>query len=411
MVPDERPDERLSTGFPGVDRVLGGGVVPGSVVLLAGEPGIGKSTLLLQLAANLAARAGPCLYASGEESRAQVAARAGRLQVPEDAAAFVGGRDLPAVIDAARLAQPPVLVVDSIQAIRDPEQASLPGGPSQVRACADALVGLAKEHGIAVILAGQVTKEGDIAGPRTLEHAVDVVCAFDGDAATGLRVLAGGKNRFGPEGELAWFEMGTQGLREVDPVGLLSSPDAEVGSAVALMSAGRRAVAVQVQALAAFTDGPPRRHVSGLDPRRFALVAAVVDRALGARLHRAELYGTAAGGLRVEDPGCDLAVAAAVASAATGEPPPEATAFIGELGLTGSVRPPPNLGPRLAAASAAGVRTVYCAGEAGGANGVRIVRVSKLGDAFRWSRSSNPGRSGRGGQGRGGGQRRKEPVA
>ena len=411
VVPDERPDERLSTGLPGVDRVIGGGLVPGSVVLVAGEPGIGKSTLLLQLVAALAGRSGPCLYASGEESRPQVAARARRLGILEHAATFVPGRELPAVLDAARLAQPPVLVVDSIQAIRDPEQTSLPGGPSQVRACADALVGLAKEDGVAVILAGQVTKEGDIAGPRTLEHAVDVVCSFDGDPATGLRVLAGGKNRFGPEGELAWFEMGPRGLREVDPVGLLSSPEAEVGSATALMSAGRRAVAVQVQALASFTDGPPRRHVSGLDPRRFGLVAAVVDRALVARLHRAELYGSAAGGIRVEDPGCDLAVAAAVASAATGEPPPEATAFVGEVGLTGSVRPPPNLAQRLAAASSAGVRTVYCAGEADGAGGVRMVRVSRLADALRWCGPARAGRTARAGQTQGTGQRGKEPAA
>jgi DNA repair protein RadA/Sms len=410
VVPDERPVDRLSTGFPGVDRVLGGGVVPGSVVLLAGEPGIGKSTLLLQLAANLAARAGPCLYASGEESRAQVAARARRLEVPVDAASFVSGRELASVLDAARLAQPPVLVVDSIQAIRDPEQSSLPGGPSQVRACADALVGLAKDHGIAVILAGQVTKEGDIAGPRTLEHAVDAVCSFDGDAATGLRVLAGGKNRFGTEGELAWFEMGSEGLREVDPVGLLSSPEAEVGSAVALMSAGKRAVAVQVQALASFTDGPPRRHVSGLDPRRFGLVAAVADRAVGARLHRAELYGTAAGGLRVEDPGCDLALAAAVVSAVTGEAPPKATAFVGEVGLTGSVRPPPSLSQRLAAAVSSGIRTVYCAGDPESAEGVRIVRVSRLADALRWSRPRD-GRTTRDGHPTRGGQRRKEPAA
>jgi DNA repair protein RadA/Sms len=398
VIPDERPEERLATGLPGVDRVLGGGLVPGSVVLIAGEPGIGKSTLLLQLTANLAARAGPCLYASGEESRGQVAARARRLGVPSEAATFVPGRELPAVLDAARLARPPVLIVDSIQAIRDPEQTSLPGGPSQVRACADALVGLAKEQGSAVILAGQVTKHGDIAGPRTLEHAVDVVCWFDGDAATGLRVLSGGKNRFGPEGELAWFEMGSEGLREVDPAGLLSSPDAEVGSATALMAAGRRAVALQVQALTSRTDAPPRRHVSGLDPRRFGVIAAVVDRALTLNLHRSELYGAAAGGVRVEDPGCDLAVAAAVASAATGRQPPEATAFVGEVGLTGSVRPPPNLAQRLGVALSSGIRTVFCAGEAPSIKGLRTIRVARLEDALRWCRPERARRSGRAGQ-------------
>jgi DNA repair protein RadA/Sms len=409
VVPDEPPEERLPTGFPGVDRVLGGGLVPGSVGLVAGEPGIGKSTLLLQMISRLA-RAGPCMYASGEESRNQVGARARRLGIPAEAATFVPGRELPAVLDAARLARPAVLVVDSIQSIRDPEQPSLPGGPSQVRACADALVGMAKEDGVAVVLAGQVTKDGDIAGPRTLEHAVDVVCSFDGDAATGLRVLAGGKNRFGPEGELAWFEMGPSGLREVDPVGLLASRQAEPGSATALMAAGRRALAVQVQALTSFTDGPPRRHVSGLDPRRFGLIAAVVDRALRLRLHRAELYGTAGGGLRVEDPGCDLAVAAAMASAATGKAPPEATAFVGEVGLTGSVRPSPNLSQRLAAAVAAGVRTVYCSGETEAVGGgVQTIRVSRLKDALRWCASD--GRSGRAGQGAADPSRDREAVA
>jgi DNA repair protein RadA/Sms len=410
VVPDERPEERLLTGFPGVDRVLGGGLVPGSVALLAGEPGIGKSTLLLQMISSLA-RAGPCMYASGEESRNQVGARARRLGIPAEAATFVPGRELAAVLDAALLAGPAVLVVDSIQAIRDPEQPSLPGGPSQVRACADALVGMAKEDGVAVVLAGQVTKDGDIAGPRTLEHAVDVVCSFDGDAATGLRVLSGGKNRFGPEGELAWFEMGPAGLLEVDPVGLLASPEAEAGSATALMAAGRRALAVQVQALTAFTEGPPRRHVSGLDPRRFGLIAAVVDRALRLRLHQAELYGTAAGGLRVEDPGCDLAVAAAVASAATGKAPPEATAFVGEVGLTGSVRPSPNLSQRLAAAVAAGVRTVYCAGDGEAGSGVRTVRVSRLREALRWCGTESDGRSGRGGQRAAASSHAREPVA
>ncbi|HJV05536.1 MAG TPA: AAA family ATPase, partial [Actinomycetota bacterium] len=410
VVPDERPDRRLPTGIPGVDRVLGGGLVPGSVVLVAGEPGIGKSTLLLQLTANLAAGAGPCLYASGEESRAQVAARARRLGVPPGAATFVSGRELPAVLDAARLAPPAVLVVDSIQAIRDPEQPSLPGGPSQVRACADALVGLAKEQGVAVILAGQVTKEGDIAGPRTLEHAVDVVCSFDGDAATGLRVLAGGKNRFGPEGELAWFEMGSDGLREVDPAGLLASPEAEVGSATALLAAGRRAVALQVQALTSRTGGPPRRHVSGLDPRRFGVIAAVVDRQLSLSLDRYEVYGAAAGGIRVEDPGCDLAVAAAVASAATGRPPPEATAFVGEVGLTGSVRPPPNLAQRLGMALSSGIRIVYCPGDGAPIEGLRVVRVTRLRDALRWCRPSD-GRTGRAGQPPTGDGVESEPAA
>ncbi|MGH2765123.1 MAG: AAA family ATPase, partial [Actinomycetota bacterium] len=341
---DDPPEPRIGTGFEGVDRVLGGGLVPGSVALVAGEPGIGKSTLLLQVVRHVAEGGRSCLVASGEESRGQVASRARRLGVPPDLLSFVPGRELQPVVDAGHAAAPAILVVDSIQAIRDPSLPSLPGGPAQVRACADALVGLAKSAGIAVVLVGQVTKDGDVAGPRTLEHAVDAVCAFDGDDATGLRVLAGGKNRFGPEGELAWFEMAADGLREVDPRDVLAPGDGEAGAATALVSAGRRAVAVEVQGLAAFIEGHPRRHVSGLDPRRFGLVAAVVDRATGLRLTRSELYGATAGGLRVDDPGADLAVAAALASAATGVPPPPRSAFAGEVSLTGAVRPPPGLG-------------------------------------------------------------------
>jgi DNA repair protein RadA/Sms len=355
------------------------------VVLIAGEPGIGKSTLLLQVAARLGAGL-TCLYASGEESRAQVAARARRLRMATEAASFIPGRDVHQVVDAARALRPDVLVVDSIQAVRDPASGSLPGGPAQVRTCADVLVGLAKEEGIAVVLAGQVTKDGDVAGPRTLEHAVDAVCSFEGDPRTGLRVLAGGKNRFGPEGEVAWFEMGGGGLREMDPSTVLGPGEGEPGAATGLILVGRRALAVEIQALTSYADGPPRRNVSGLDPRRFGLVAAVVDRAVGLRLSRSELFGAAAGGLRIDDPGADLAVAAALASAAWGGAPPPRSAFVGEVSLTGAVRPPANLGVRLSAAGAAGVRSVFCAGGADPPSGVRIVRVGKVAEAMAWVR-------------------------
>jgi DNA repair protein RadA/Sms len=389
-LPAEEPDRRLRTGFDGVDRVLGGGLVPGSVVLLAGEPGIGKSTLVLQIVANLAAAGQACLVASGEETRSQVAGRARRLGIHPDAGSFVSGRDLPAVVDATRASRSTVLVVDSIQSIRDPSSTSLPGGTAQVRACADALISLAKAEGIAMILIGQVTKDGDVAGPRTLEHAVDVVCSFDADRAAGLRLLAGGKNRFGPEGELAWFEMSPDGLREVDPARVLSSSEAEPGAATALVSAGRRALALEVQALAVPTDGPARRHVSGLDPRRFGQVAAVIDRSAGLRLSRSELYGAAAGGVRVDDPGVDLAVAAALASSVVGVAPPSRTAFVGEVSLTGTVRPAPTLGMRLAAAQAAGIETVVCAGDASPPRGLRVLRVRRVEEALRWRGGRRP---------------------
>lgn len=382
---------RVGTGFPGIDRVLGGGLVPASVALLAGEPGIGKSTLLLQLVANLSAAGLPCLLASGEESRDQVALRARRLGVASEAISFVAGRELGIVLEAARMVRPFLLAVDSIQTLRDPSGNQLPGGPSQVRLCADALVGLAKSEGIAVVLTGHVTKDGDLAGPRTLEHAVDVVLTFDGEPRSGLRMLSGGKNRFGPEGEVAWFEMATEGLHEIDPAALLLSDGSEPGSATALPQAGRRALAVEVQALVAPTDGPARRQATGLDLRRFQLVAAVLDR-VGISVSRAELYGASAGGVRIDDPSCDLVVAAALASAASGVPPPAATAFVGEISLTGLVRPAPAMAQRVAAATAAGRTTLFAPGRPGLHDGVRVIPVHHLRDALTWveDRGSGP---------------------
>jgi len=382
----------VSTGIAGVDRVLGGGLVPASVALLAGEPGIGKSTLLLQLVANLSTTGLPCLLASGEESRTQEAARARRHAIPGAMASFVPGRQLGAVIEAARVHRPFLLAVDSIQTLRDPDGGQVPGGPSQVRACADALVGLAKAEGIAVVLAGHVTKDGDLAGPRTLEHTVDVVLTFDGDPRSGLRMLVGGKNRFGSEGEVSWFEMTQAGLTEIDPTDLLRSADGEVGAATGLPAAGRRALAVEVQALVVPTEGPVRRQVTGLDGRRFQLVAAVLDRA-GISLGRSDLFGASLGGVRVDDPACDLAIAAALASASSGVPPPPGSAFVGEVGLTGRVRPAPGMAQRLSAARAAGISTVFAPGEGGAASGLRVVPVHRVRDVLTWASSTPRGRT------------------
>ncbi|HEX9717666.1 MAG TPA: AAA family ATPase, partial [Actinomycetota bacterium] len=361
-----------------------------TVALLAGEPGIGKSTLLLQLVANLSGAGLPCLLASGEESRDQVGLRAKRLGIAGDGITFVPGRELGTVMDAARAAGPFLVAVDSIQTLRDPSGGQMPGGPSQVRSCTDALVGMAKAEGIAVLLAGHVTKDGDVAGPRTLEHAVDVVLTFDGDPRSGLRMLSGTKNRFGADGEVAWFEMATDGLHEIDPGELLRSGAGEPGAATALPRTGRRAVAIEVQALVVPAEGPARRQVAGLDLRRFQLVAAVLDRAVGIRLARVELYGATSGGVRIEDPACDLAVAAALASAASGIPPPPDSAFVGEIGLTGLVRTAPAMGQRLAAAKASGVTTVFASEEARSADGVRIAPVRHVADALRWARVAAP---------------------
>jgi DNA repair protein RadA/Sms len=382
------PDPRVRTGVEGVDRVLGGGVVPGSVILLAGEPGIGKSTLLLQLVGRLAEAGQPCLLVSGEESRDQVAGRARRIGVAGQAVSFASGRDLTEVIETARAAAPFLLAVDSIQTLRDAGGLQMPGGVSQVRLCTDALVGLAKSEGIAVLLTGHVTKDGDLAGPRALEHAVDVVLTFDGDARSGLRVLAGGKNRFGTEGEVAWFEMGAEGLMPIDPSDQLVPGDRVPGAAVALPRSGRRALAVEIQALVGGTEGPARRQATGLDARRFQLVAAVLERNLGLALGRAELFGATAGGLRIDDPACDLATAAAIASAATGALPPAGSAFVGEVALTGLVRIVPGMAQRLQAARTAGCEVVFVPeGHMGPAPGVRTVEVRHLREALTWALS------------------------
>jgi DNA repair protein RadA/Sms len=378
--------DRVSTGFDGIDRVLGGGLVPGSVLLLAGEPGIGKSTLLLQLVSKIAGSGNTCLVVSGEESHAQVASRARRLKVDPRTISFAPGRDLEQVVATAASERPFLLAVDSIQAIRDTSGTQMPGGVSQVRGCTDALVGLAKAHGLAVLMTGHVTKDGELAGPRALEHAVDVVLTFDGDPRSGLRVLTAGKNRFGAEGESAWFEMNAAGLTQIDPGSHLLSGDRVAGAATALPQAGRRALAVEVQALVGSADGPGRRQSTGLDPRRFQLVAAVLDRAVGIPFGRSELFGATSGGVRTDDPGCDLAIAAALVSAATQVAPPAGAAFVGEISLTGLVRPAPALGPRLSAARAAGCARVFASGAGHRApSGVRVEPVHHVTDALRWA--------------------------
>lgn len=388
LVGTEAPaDEgRVPTGFPGVDRVLGGGFVPASVALLAGEPGIGKSTLLLHLLGHLSGSGRPTLLVSGEESHAQVAARARRLGIDQGGVEFAPGRDLEQVLALAREARPFLLAVDSIQTIRDIAGTQMPGGVSQVRTCTDALVGLAKAEGIAVLVTGHVTKDGDLAGPKALEHAVDVVLTFDGDPRSGLRVLSGGKNRFGAEGESAWFEMAVDGLREIDPTALLVSGERVAGAATALPQAGRRALAVEVQALVGSSDGPGRRQTTGLDPRRFQLVAAVLDRAAGITLGRSELFGASSGGVRIDDPACDLAMAAALASAATGTPPPAGAAFVGEVALTGLLRPAPAVAQRFAAARAAGCTVVYAPeGAPGACDGLELRSVGHVREAVSWA--------------------------
>jgi DNA repair protein RadA/Sms len=382
---------RLATGFDDLDRVLGGGLVAGSVVLLAGPPGIGKSTLLLQWLSAMAATGSAGLLVSGEESRGQVGGRARRLGVATDRVSFASGRELHAVLAAARGARPAVLAIDSIQTLRDADATTQPGGVAQVRGCTDALVELAKTEDVAVLLAGHVTKDGDLAGPRALEHAVDVVLTFEGDPRSGLRVVSAGKNRFGAEGETAWFQMGSAGLAPIDPSEMLRSGEVHPGAALALPLAGRRALAVEVQALVGGGDGPARRQVTGLELRRFQQVAAVLERSAGVPLGRAELFGAVAGGIGVDDPAADLAVAAALASAASGVAPPAGAAFVGEIALTGQVRRAPAMEQRLAAARAAGCSVVFAPkGSPASAAGLRVAPVDHVAGALGWAVAPRP---------------------
>jgi DNA repair protein RadA/Sms len=308
--------------------------------------------------------------------------------VPVESIAFASGRDLHAVVAAARSMRPTVLAVDSVQTLRDLEATTQPGGVAQVRACTDALVELAKQDDIAVVLAGHVTKDGDLAGPRALEHAVDVVLTFEGDPRSGLRLVSGGKNRFGIEGETAWFQMSAVGLTSIDPSELLCSGTRHPGAAVALPLAGRRALAVEIQALVGGTDGAARRQVTGLDLRRFQQVAAVIERSAGVPLGRSELFGAVAGGVRVDDPASDLAIAAALVSAAGGVAPPDGAAFVGEIALTGQVRPAPGMEQRISAARTAGFSTVFApVGSPSRHEGLSVVPVGHVAEGLRWGLS------------------------
>ena len=357
-----RPEGRLETGLPGLDRVLGGGLVAGSVVLVGGEPGIGKSTLLLQAARGIAASAGEVLYAAGEESGEQVRLRADRLGVSEDGLFVVAETDAERVVAEASARTPGAVFVDSIQALRHPALASAPGTVSQVRESAGALVRYAKERGVPVVLVGHVTKDGTLAGPRSLEHLVDAVVALDGDRGSSRRVLRATKNRFGAVDEFALYEMTAAGLVEIAnaSAALLSERRAGLpGSAVTATREGTRSLLLEIQALVGpAIAGSPRRVSIGVDGGRLALLLAVLERA-GVPISSREVFVSCAGGFEVAEPAADLAVVAAVLSSVTGRALPASAVFFGEIGLLGEVRRVPAAPARLREAAALGFERVY----------------------------------------------------
>jgi DNA repair protein RadA/Sms len=364
--------ERVPSGIGEVDRVLGGGLVAGEALLLAGEPGIGKSTLVLQLIAALQEAGASCLLATGEESPPQVAMRARRLRLDLDRMRVVATTSLQHVLAACAREGPDVLVVDSIQTLSDAALEQAPGAPLQVQSCAGGLVRLAKETGRIVIVVGHVTKDGSVAGPKLLEHVVDAVLGLEGERHGTMRLLRAAKNRFGSCEETGVFVMGEGGLEPVpDPSAMLLAdrhPGA-AGSVVFCGLEGSRPMLLELQALVTESELPqPRRAAIGVDPRRLALVLGVLSERAGVQIGRRDVFVAAAGGLSVREPAADLALCLALCSGITGSPLPEDLVAFGEVGLAGEVRRVPGIERRLGEAARLGFRRAVVPR---GAEGVR----------------------------------------
>jgi DNA repair protein RadA/Sms len=378
-----------STGVGEFDRVLGGGLVPGAVVLVAGEPGIGKSTLALDVAAR-AARAGrSVLYVSGEESAAQVRLRAERIGALADTLYLAAETDLGAVLGQLEQVRPALLVVDSVQTVASADVEGAPGNVSQVREVAAALIQAAKRTNTAALLIGHVTKDGAIAGPRVLEHLVDVVVQFEGERHSRLRLVRAVKNRFGPTDEVGCFDLGDAGITGLpDPSGLfLTSRDRAVpGTCVTVTLEGRRPLVTEVQSLVTeASGGNPRRATSGLDSSRLAMVLAVLTRRAGVTMGNQDCYASTVGGVRLSEPAADLAVALAVAGARFDRSLPQGTIAVGEVGLAGDLRPVTGLPRRLTEAARIGfTRAVVPAGsltEGAPPAGMTVLQAGTLAEA------------------------------
>jgi len=381
------PPARILTGVEEFDRVCGGGVVPGSAMLLSGDPGVGKSTLLLQVCAQAALRGSSCVYISGEEAVEQVRARAGRMglaQAPVKLAAETAVRD---ILEGLKREHFDLVVIDSIQTLWSDVHEAGPGSVTQVRAAASELVRLAKKRGVAVILVGHVTKDGQVAGPRVVEHMVDAVLSFEGERGYPFRILRAAKNRFGATDEIGVFEMGDAGLREVkNPSALFLNEGGEraAGAAVFAGIEGSRPVLVEFQALVAPSAyGTPRRAVVGWDSGRLAMVLAVLEARCGLGFGARDVYLNVAGGLRISEPAADLAAAAALASSALDVALPQDCVVFGEVSLSGEVRPVSRMESRLKEAAKLGFgRALGPAGLAETAP-FPVAGVSRLADAVR----------------------------
>ncbi|MFP3714127.1 DNA repair protein RadA [Puerhibacterium sp. TATVAM-FAB25] len=383
------------TGVAELDRVLGGGLVPGAVVLLAGEPGVGKSTLLLEVASKYAEGTGDAgdresrtvLYVTGEESAGQVRLRAERVGALARTLLLAAETDLGTVLGHVEATDPALLVVDSVQTIASAEVDGAPGGVSQVREVAAALIAAAKARQVPVLLVGHVTKDGTVAGPRTLEHLVDVVCQFEGDRHSRLRMVRAVKNRFGPTDEVGCFDLSESGITGLaDPSGLfLSHLGAGVpGSCVTVTLEGRRPLALEIQSLVAPSPlANPRRTTNGVDSSRLAMILAVLHRHASLRLADQDVYLSTVGGAKVTEPAADLAAALAIVSARTGDALPAGTVAFGEVGLAGDLRPVAGLARRLSEAARLGfTAAVVPAGtDAKPPAGLRVLQAGHVAEA------------------------------
>jgi DNA repair protein RadA/Sms len=376
---------RPSTGLRELDIVLGGGVVPGSLVLVGGEPGIGKSTLLLQVAASVVQAGRRALYVSAEESAPQIRLRAERLDPAALDVEMLAETSLDAILATVTEQVPSVLVVDSIQTIYAEDLEGAPGNVGQVRECAGRLMRFAKESGCAVFIVGHVTKGGGVAGPKTLEHIVDTVLYFEGDGSLDYRVLRATKNRFGSVDEIGVFRMTGEGLMPVEnPSALfMGAPHAPAsGSAVTALIEGTRPVLVEIQALVTRAGyGTPQRVTSGMDARRLALLLAVLEKRAGLPYSQLDVFVNVAGGLRLTEPAGDLAVASALASSLRDMPLPAGSVFLGEIGLAGEIRAVSQLERRLAEAAQLGMTVAYIGGRAAPArspSGIRVIPHADL---------------------------------
>ncbi|MGE0594824.1 MAG: DNA repair protein RadA [Hyphomonadaceae bacterium] len=378
------PPARLATGISELDRVCGGGLVPASALLIGGDPGVGKSTLLLQAAAALARRGASVAYVTGEEAEAQVQDRARRLKAADAPVQLAAETDLRKILDGLKALKPDVVIVDSIQTLWADGVEAAPGTVAQVRACAHELVRFAKRSGAVLMLVGHVTKDGQIAGPRVVEHLVDAVIYFEGERGMPFRILRAVKNRFGPTDEIGVFEMVEAGLVETpNPSALFLGGSGERASGAAVFAGveGSRPVLVEIQALAAPSAyGTPRRAIVGWDSARLAMILAVLETRCGLGFAGRDVYLSVAGGLRITEPAADLAVAAALVSALADQPLPRDCVAFGEVALSGDIRPAGRSDLRLKEAAKLGFASAFAPPQkkGGGASGIKVRAMSHI---------------------------------